>query len=177
MNSRGRLWLLWAIGMVATYAVYAVWLGPLETILRAGGHGILDLEFAWTSARFEGITTAWGSAGVRAAQEQIWWDFLWIPSYVVTIWASLKLAGAARLALMAVPVAGACDVVENIALLRGLHDTSAGLVVPVTSLIATIKFALLAFALVVLIWAIISRLRRRSHPAKVSSRDAGSPSG
>ena len=161
--------------MVATYAVYAVWLGPLETILRAGGHGILDLEFAWTSARFEGITTAWGSAGVRAAQEQIWWDFLWIPSYVVTIWASLKLAGAARLALMAVPVAGACDVVENIALLRGLHDTSAGLVVPVASVMATVKFVLLAFALVALAWALAARLRHRrvGEGRVVSSRDAG----
>ena len=177
MNSRGRLWILWAIGMVSTIAVYAVWLGPLETILRAGGHGIVDLELAWTPARFDAITSDWGARGVRAAREQVWWDFLWIPSYALTIWASLKLAGSARLAVLAVPMAGACDVVENIALLRGLHDTSAGLVVPVTSLIATIKFALLAFALVVLIWAIISRLRRRSHPAKVSSRDAGSPSG
>ena len=62
---------------------------------------------------------------------------------------------------MAVPVAGACDVLENVALLRALQVGPSGLVVPVGSLLAATKFALLVLALLAIVRGLLER--RRHH--------------
>lgn len=176
MTPRARLWLAFALGLVATIAGYAVWLGPLEAVLTARGHGIVALELAFTEARFAQIVRDWGEVGRAAAIEQVWWDFVWIPAYCLTLWSALRLAGAptslwTRRAAAGVLLAGACDVVENIGLLRALSASSTGVVVPVISLMATVKFALLLVAAGVLVASLLMRLLARRR--RVSDPGAG----
>lgn len=169
MTSR-RLWTLWSIALTATIAILLARLAPLEAVLAARGHGIVDLELAWTAQQFTEITTAWGAEGVTAARTQTLWDFAWIPSYALTLWASLKLSlrsatgtlarrGAQVAAL--IPVAAGCDVVENIALLLGLGDGPRAILAPLASAMATVKFAILLAAIVVLLACLVARLHRR----------------
>jgi ABC-type multidrug transport system permease subunit len=62
-------------------------------------------------------------------------------------------------------------VVENIGLLRALSASSTGVVVPVTSLMGTVKFALLLFAAGVLVASLLVRLLARRR--RVSDPGAG----
>jgi ABC-type multidrug transport system permease subunit len=62
-------------------------------------------------------------------------------------------------------------VVENIGLLRALSASSTGVVVPVISLMATVKFALLLVAAGVLVASLLMRLLARRR--RVSDPGAG----
>ncbi len=157
------------VALVATLAVYALWLAPLEALLQARGHGIVGLELAWSPSRFGAIMTDWGSVGVDAARRQILWDFAFIPSYAVTLWSALGLAGsraggraggvAARVAL-AVPVAAALDCLENVSMLQALRGSAQSLFVPLASACASVKFLILLVAIVAIGWALVARGRR-----------------
>lgn len=179
--TRRRLWILWLIGVMATIVVYAVCLAPLESRLRAGGHGIVALELAWTPATFAAIAHDWGVGGVDAARRQVWWDFLWIPSYALALSTSLRLAARGRVverwALVAVPLAALCDCLENAAMLLALAGIAPRLLVPLASLMASVKFTLLAVALVVLLWALLARLSKALQGRAFSGRSVGSPRG
>lgn len=169
MRASWRLWAGFGGGVVVTTLLYAVVLGPLEAILRARGHGILDLELAWTTGRFDAITSAWEREGVLAARRQTWWDFLFVPAYVVTIRSALLLAarGATRgwrrwaeRAAAGIVVAGAADYGENVGLLLGLRGSLPELAAPLASTLASLKFALLAGALLTLLVVVLARVRR-----------------
>lgn len=164
---RTRVWPLFVVAALATVVLYAARLGPLEAVLRARGHGIVDLELAWTVDRFTAVTTAWGAGGVDAARAQIGWDFLWIPSYTLTLWAALtlargplrgRMAGWSRRAQVWVPLIAGADILENVALLLALGDPSAA-VVGATSFLAVAKFLLLGAALGILAGALLGRVR------------------
>ena len=166
VTTRARLWLAFALGLAATTILYAARLGPLEAVLSSRGHGILSLELAFSRGRFERIVADWGAVGTAAAIDQTWWDFVWIPCYCLALFSAVRLAVAGpgrwvQGALVAVPVAGACDVLENVALLRALQVGPSGLVVPVGSLLAATKFALLVLALLAIVRGLLER--RRHH--------------
>lgn len=177
VTSRARLWLAVGLGLAATIVVYAVWLAPLEAVLAARGHGIVDLELAFGQERFARIVEDWGPSATRAATQQVWWDFLWIPSYATTLWSALRLATsgprgalnrAGSITSLLVPVAAGCDVLENVTLLMILGDSTWGGLAPLASTFASVKFALLAVAAAVLLLALAKRAVSR-----ISGRGGG----
>jgi hypothetical protein len=117
-----------------------------EKAMKAhGGHGIVALELARGPQRARAIVDDWGAEGVAAARRSIRLDWAFVPSYVL-LGASLGLALDAPVAAGAVVVAGGCDVVENLAMLRvldGRYDAQWAAFGA-----ATTKWALLAAALV-----------------------------
>ena len=123
---------------------------------RAGGPGIIAFELAGTPARANRIMDAWGTEGRRAARLSLVLDFAFLVAYSgfhanVCALASevLRERGWQRAAdLGAVArtsqiVAGACDAVENVALLGILAGRGNALPRVAQSFAAT-KFALLA---------------------------------
>lgn len=153
------------VAFLAAVAVYAVGLAPLEAVMTARGHGIVDLELAWTNSRLATILRDWGSVGLSAARRQIWWDFAFIPAYALTLWSALRLAGGerrwARRAAVGVAVAALCDVVENLCLLVAVGGSRSGAWVALASVMASIKFVLLLVALGVLLGLLVGVLVRR----------------
>lgn len=167
--------LTFAGASVATIGLYAV-MAPMELAMRAAGHGILDLEFAWSAQQVATIVEDWGQQVTATARQQILVDFAFIPTYGLAVgtaaeWARRRLdsQGVAGRGLAALPwlapVAMVADVVENLALLRALSASElADTVVwaaPVASSAATVKFTLLAMALATVLGTVATALRHR----------------
>lgn len=99
---------------------------PFERVLERKGHGITTFELAG-SATAEMIVHDWGAPGVAAAQSQLVVDFFFIIAYVAVVWYAAQLAsvtyGGALAAMFRIvgalaALAGVCDVVENVMLLK-----------------------------------------------------------
>lgn len=132
---------------------------------------IVSYELAWTSAGAARLFAAWGEAGRQVARESLWIDLVFMPAYAF-FFAGLALTEA-RLArapwarrLGARPAAlplGAwlCDVVENLALLRVLANTTQpdARLLAVAGVAATLKFALLGLCIVYIVGAVLARRR------------------
>jgi hypothetical protein len=133
---------------------------------RTGGPGIIPFELAGTPERARRILDAWGDDGRAAARASLLLDFPFLVAYtgfnvaaVGTESERLRRAGARRLARAGGPVAvaqvvaGACDAVENTALLGVLTGRDERLPA-VAAGFARAKFALLgvgwAYALLAL---------------------------
>ena len=162
------LQLITLIGLIAF--VVMTMLGGL--VNAAPVYGILDYEFAWTSAQVELIFIAWGAAGMQQIAFGIYMDFLYIIAYGALIFGCLliatrKLEGKIQtigLYMAITPViAGICDVIENVNLLLMIADDSfiASASPLVAALCATIKFtiiiACILFFLVQIILIVIKR--------------------
>ena len=105
---------------------------------RAGGPGIIGFEVAGTPERARAITDAWGEEGRAAARASLVLDFPFLIAYTGV---NVALAPGRALAAVAV-VAGACDAVENAALLGVLAGRD-GRLPAVARAFALAKFALL----------------------------------
>lgn len=167
----------WDVGAAVTVAVlvatvaYSVGMQPAERTMKATGRiGIVGMEFLRTRERARVALRRWGAEGRRAAQVTLWWDYLFIVAYV---FGSMVLARAVALHALdgrgwpgwsdvawfgggwAVALAGLCDAVENTALLfltRRESVPDGGVNLPlVAAVAATIKFALLLVALLVVV--------------------------
>lgn len=126
----------------------------IETAVASTGYGVLDLEFAWTASQASTILAAWGPSLIPLEIQGTYLDFAFILSYV-TLVAGLSLlltrrfSGRAKtlgfLCVLATPIAGLLDVVENLNLLSMMAaPTTIAESIPFTaSLCASIKFALL----------------------------------
>lgn len=149
----GYQWLLFAVLAAATVFVgrqLARQGAPLTT--DATPHGVLHIEFPWTSARAGEIVEHWRGEGLLAtARRQVRFDFLYLILYPVTLSLLTSLvAGSATgtVALLGVATAwgvllsGALDAVENIAILRMLSGSLGAPLPQVATIAATIKFTL-----------------------------------
>lgn len=136
-----RLWWLWAILALVAGAV---------TTAAARGFPIVDLELAGTVERVDAVTHGVNVDTIRLA---IAWDFLFIVLYALALaagalWSRRQFVGrlgrAAGIIISAGGVvAGALDIVENLALLAYLNDwgTWSGWI-PLARAVAIPKFAL-----------------------------------
>jgi len=130
---------------------------------------IVSLELAWTPQQAAPMLAAWGAAGQQVARESLLLDFTFMPAYAF-LFAGVALVSARRVRgtlqklgfwLTAAPfVAWACDITENLALLRVLAAPQSLPAVPlqVAGWAASLKFELLLVVLgYVLVAFIIER--------------------
>jgi len=106
------------------------------------GHSILAFEFCAGAGDAERILRDWGDEGRDAAHLSLLLDFPFLLAYS----AFLFLANTGRVGRGAAVLAGACDVVENLALLLVLDGRTDGWPV-VAQGFATVKFASVSVAL------------------------------
>ena len=139
--------------LAATVALFVVLAALDGTMQDAGGAGIVDFELAGSDAEARSILDAWGTRGRDAARASLWIDFAFLAAYgAFGALLALVLRDAAptgllhsagRAAVVAPPLAAACDVVENVLLLLVLEG-SGGSGAPVAAeVFARAKFTLL----------------------------------
>ncbi len=132
--------------LVAFGAATAALLVPLAVLdrrmQRAGGPGIIPFELVGTPERAAAVMDAWGEEGRRAARLSLLLDFPFLAAYSGFNVALAQALGSSRWAAVAVG-AGACDAVENAALLGVLHGRGAGRLPAVARAFAVAKFGLL----------------------------------
>ena len=151
------LWWLWAIAALAAGVV---------TTAAAQGFPIVDLELAGTVERADDVMRGIDPGIVRAA---IMWDFLFIIFYTPalffgSLWARRQFSGdlgrrAGTVIAAGGLVAGALDMIENVAMLAYLGGWSAW--IPLSAFMAIPKFALAFVAIVYILTGAVLGARRR----------------
>ena len=145
----------WAIRWWWMWAILALIAGAVTTA-AAQGFPIVDLELAGTVERADAVVRGVSVDTIRSA---ILWDFLFILLYVVALatgalWAASRFTSrlARRVGVIAAGgavLAGAFDVVENLAMLAYLDGSTEWISLARTMAIP--KFLLAGFAVVVIL--------------------------
>jgi hypothetical protein len=153
-------WWLWAIAALAAGAV---------TTAAAQGFPIVELEFAGTAERADDVVRGIDLGVVRVT---ILWDFLFIFFYAPalffgSLWARRQFGGdfgrkAGTVIAAGGLVAGALDLVENVAMLAYLRDPSGwGGWNPLAAAMAIPKFVLALVGVVYILLGIVLAIGRR----------------
>lgn len=173
MRGRGSLsrkQLLILLG-IATVAFDLVMVHLDRKMTAAGGPSILGFEFAGSEQRAAKVMAEWGASGRHYARWSLWLDYGFMLSYgsfvALAAVATRDLArrsGLRRLAsvgvvapLAAVAAAG-FDATENAFLLLTLGGHGGSLGPPIATVCASLKFALIAFAIAYVLWGLAARL-------------------
>ncbi|MEA2023077.1 MAG: hypothetical protein U9N79_02170 [Actinomycetota bacterium] len=154
------LWWLWAIAALVAGAV---------TTAAAQGFPIVELELAGTANRADDVMRGVDPGVVRSA---ILWDFLFIFFYAPalffgSLWARRHFVGefgrkAGTVIAAGGLIAGALDLVENVAMLAYLSGWRAW--IPLSALMAIPKFALVLLAVVyILAGAVLALVGKITH--------------
>jgi uncharacterized membrane protein len=152
-------WWLWAIAALAAGAV---------TTAAAEGFPIVDLELAGTVGRASEVVRGVDLDAVRAA---ILWDFLFIFFYAPalffgSLWARRQFGGdfgrsAGTVIAAGGLVAGALDMIENVAMLGYLNDVGGWSGWPLLSTVMAIpKFILVFVAIIYILAGIVLAVAR-----------------
>lgn len=127
-------------------------------------NNIVQFEMAKTTSVASDIISKWGPAGVAIAKTSTYLDFIYILLYSAAIALGCSVAAGysknkifikvgIALSLLTL-VAGTCDVIENIAMLRTLNEID-HVTVSVAYYFAATKFAILFIALLFIIVAFL----------------------
>jgi hypothetical protein len=133
---------------------------------------IVGFEMAKTAPKAEQIIADWGKVGIEKATTSIYLDFGFIIFYVAAISLGCFVAAAysdwdalaaqAHYFAIAIWIAGALDVIENIAMLKTLHQVNEQ-TISIAYYTAIVKFILVALAMLFILIAslvgITNRLR------------------
>lgn len=130
---------------------------------------IVQFELAETTTTATEIISAWGPEGIAMARTSTYLDFIYIIFYVAAIALGCKVASSYSrtpvlekigtvLSFFTV-VAGACDIIENIAMLKSLHEVTET-TVAMAYYFATVKFAILFIALLFILMAFATGVLR-----------------
>ncbi|MDX6635763.1 MAG: hypothetical protein QOF06_1966 [Solirubrobacterales bacterium] len=155
--------------------VFNLVLAWLDNRLKAtGGPSILGLEFAGSLGRVEVIQAEWGGHGEYLARLSLWIDFGFMASYgaffalaciVVRDFAAghglRKLAAVGVVAPACAVGAALFDVAENTLWLLVLGGHLGEPAPPIATACASLKFLLIAVAIVYSLAGLLARLRRR----------------
>lgn len=164
-----RQYLIFSASFLAVTAIVMYLLDA--QMLPPGCPGMLSLELAFTKGAFTDIVRACGVDGVGAHQVMIWVDYIFIFAYtgflanlLGSLVRHLEYEKALRYFSVAI-YAGLFDVIENTLLLIELSDTSSvsGALVFITSLVALIKFALIALTIGLCIYFLYGLMSKKSH--------------
>ncbi|TAH10311.1 MAG: hypothetical protein EAZ12_05005 [Sphingobacteriia bacterium] len=121
---------------------------PLKTAITPGG--ILNLEFANSPAKLMEVLNAWD---LSIAKQNIWIDFLFIPSYVLLFsmiaaicsnkWQNMLLFRTGTLLAKAAFAAGILDIAENLLMLQSIAGNYTPSSLWLTYYCAGVKFFIL----------------------------------
>lgn len=167
-NQNYRLVAFASLAYLVSQANLARLLGPLEP-------SIFALQLAFTPGQFWAVVGQWGAAGVARYQAHFGYDFVhpFIYAWLGYVWvrrtplfARLGRRGAGFFAL-ALPVAGACDLLENLLHLHllGLAPGSGGALVTLAAFASSIKWSLALLFTLVLLACLGLAGWRRARPA------------
>jgi hypothetical protein len=142
-------------------------------MMDAGGPSIIDFEFAGSKQQAAKIVAEWGAGGRDYARWSLWLDYGFMLSYGsffalagIATRDFARQSGMRRLAAVGVvaPIAAVAaagfDATENIFLLLTLGGHGGSFGPPIATVCASLKFALIAFAIAYVLWGLAARLFR-----------------
>jgi hypothetical protein len=158
---------------IATVA-FTVVLELIDPSHVSHGPTILDFEFAGSHSRAAQIVAEWGAKGRSAAHLSLLLDYGYMVSYGLffalagfAVRDTARARGWRRLAAVGVVVpffalaAAAFDAAENVALLLTLAGNGGGFAPPFAAVCSTIKFTLIAVAILYTLCGLTLQLRVR----------------
>jgi hypothetical protein len=147
----------------------------------AGGPSILGFEFAGSEQHAAKVMGEWGSSGRHYARLSLWLDYAFMLSYGSFLaLASVAtrdfarevgmrwLAAVGVFAPFAAIAAATFDATENVFLLLTLGGHGGSFAPPIATACASVKFALVAFAILYVIWGLAARLIGARRAGRVS---------
>ena len=145
---------------------------PLKTI--ATPHGILDLEFAYDTAKTNTVINAWSVKDpadiIVAAKINTWLDFIFLFFYSIFLFLAAKklsvsfgggFGKAGKIVAKGALLAGILDVFENAGMLTTLSGHGSGAISFITASCSVIKWILAIIAVLYVLTGAIGLLRTR----------------
>lgn len=167
--TRGRGLVLTGIAMVLLFVA----MGPAERTMQDHGPGMVPFELTGGQDRADEVMAEWGDEGQDAAREQLWIDFAYLLAYGAFLTLALaatrdlalergwrRLSSVGRYVVAFGALSAGFDALENICLLLTLDGAGAAFPLLAT-IFASIKFALLAAAILYILAGLAMRLRPR----------------
>jgi hypothetical protein len=158
---------LFFIGTIAMMAVMAKTGAPLKT--PATPLGILDLEFAYNTAKISTVMNAWSPANgidnINAAKTNTWFDFLFLFFYSIFLYLACKrmalnikgpVAKAGNAIAAGALLAGMLDILENTGMLITLNGHVSAGIAFFTCFFSVIKWALALIALLYVLTGLLT---------------------
>ncbi len=154
------------IGTIAMMIVMAKTGATLKT--DKAPMGILDLEFAYNTAKTTPIINSWATTNnIEAAKINTYWDYLFLFFYAGLLYLACRkiatntsgpVAKAGKLIAKGAILAGFLDVLENAGMLLTLNNQGSSTVAFATTFISIIKWGLAIIAVLytltgLLVWA------------------------
>lgn len=162
--------LLLPVFFIGTIAMIVV-MGKTGATLKtpATPHGILDLEFAYNTAKTSAVINAWlpanGLDNITAAKTNTYFDFVFLFFYSIFLFLACKriaqtmngpVAKAGNIIAPGALLAGFLDVLENTGMLISLGGNSSGTISFLTSFFSVIKWALALIAVLYLLTGLLA---------------------
>ena len=145
---------------------------PLKTATTP--HGILDLEFAYNTAKTDVVMNAWSVTDpidiIAAAKFNTWLDFIFLFFYSIFLFLAAKrisksfgggFGRAGKIVAKGALLAGILDVFENSGMLATLSGHGSGSIALITSLCSVVKWILAIMAILYVLTGAIGLLRTR----------------
>lgn len=177
-----RRQLLVALG-VATVVFDVILIVLDQRMKEAGGPSILGFEFAGSREQAAAVMAEWGPSGRHYARLSLWLDYGFMLSYgsffalaalatrdFARVNGMRWLAAAGALAPIAAVSAAAFDAIENAFLLLTLGGHGAGFAPPIATVCASLKFTLIALAILYALWGLAARVVRRGRRSAPASQ-------
>lgn len=155
------------IGTIAMMIVMAKTGASLKT--PATPLGILDLEFAYNTAKTAVVMNAWtstaGMDNIAAARSNTWFDFLFLFFYSIFLFLACKkiaqniqgpVSRAGNMIALAALLAGFLDVLENLGMLVSLSGHISGTIAFLTVFFSVIKWALALIAVLYVLTGLLA---------------------
>ena len=134
-------------------------------------HGILDLEFAYNTAKASTVINAWTSSGsIAAAKLNTWLDFLFLFFYSFFLFFACKIiaqifdgaiAKAGHLIAKGALLAGLLDILENTGMLLTLNGHTSASIAFLTTFFSVIKWALALVAVLYILTGVLVSVYRK----------------
>jgi hypothetical protein len=171
----------WLIVLGALIVAFYVAFGAIERSLPDGTPGVIQYEFVGSEDRAAEMLAEWGDAGQDDIRLSLWIDY----GFMLVYGAFFTLAGlatrdfakergkqalasAGRWAPWCAVGAALFDAAENANLLLILGGPGGSVSPPLATACASVKFVLIAIAIVYVLWGLVARFRaspRRPSPA------------
>jgi hypothetical protein len=168
----------WLIVLGAVVVAFYFAFGAIENDLPEGTPGVIEYEFVGSEDRAAEMLAEWGNAGQDDIRLSLWIDYGFMVAYgAFFLLAGLAtrdfarergkqaLASAGRWAPWCAVGAALFDAAENANLLLILGGHGGSVSPPLATACASVKFVLIAIAIVYVVWGLVARFRTRTATA------------
>ncbi len=162
-----RLLPLFFIGTIVMIVVMAKTGATLKT--AATPHGILDLEFAYDTAKTSVVLNAWAPAtdldNIAAAKTNTYFDFLFLFFYSIFLFLACRriaqnvkgpVGKAGNAIATGAMLAGLLDILENMGMLIALGGHISGTIAFLTTFFSVLKWALAIIAVLYVLTGLLA---------------------